>query len=132
VPQRLRTALIVAFVAGTTLNIWTAFDGVARLDHTFMLDNATVGNVFEPPPLPAPTPANALDALIEKRRRELQGNFGPSAEEFRYDNWLTASAAYNSRRLDLWERAAKIEFGLVALAAIIWVFARPAKSAKAS
>jgi len=100
--ERIRQALIVLVLTATVLNIWTTLDAVSAVDRSYWVESyGTWGDALKPPDHPAVgNDGHALDRLIE---------------------WQDALAAYHVREVRVWERAAKVEFALLAGALCLWL-----------
>lgn len=113
----IRQALLVAVVAASVLNLWVAWDSLKAVSTNyryFSLSGSSYSNqdvlVLHTPPPTCPPPRTPLDALTEC-----------AAAQENYDSWREARSAYDAARLRVWNRPAKIEFGIIAFGVILWL-----------
>ena len=101
--RRIRYALLVLVAAGSVLNLWTALDAISHVPAYDAMVNAGIVQAPTPNPIDAlrQTPGDPVALFLARRKAEAQ---------------------YNSARgFAIWERAAEIEFAVLAVALCVWL-----------
>lgn len=110
---RLRQVLFILVFAGTVLNVWIALEAVVRVDSSYSFGIGSVGDVLSSPPEPT-----AVDRL-SVQKWDIESPEWSKVNQ--YDSWRKALVRFHVQQLSLWDRAAKIEFTLLAGALCVWL-----------